>query len=66
MKLTIICSWCGVKIGEKDCDVLDENLPRITHSICQICSAKVFEDLERSNYKTTDNDRPKSTERRSA
>ena len=64
MKLTIICSWCGVKIGEKDCDVLDESLPRITHSICQVCSAKVLEDLKKSDGETTNNDQPKSTERR--
>ena len=64
MKLIIICSWCGVKIGEKDCDVLDESLPRITHSICQVCSAKVLEDLKKSDGETTNNDQPKSTERR--
>jgi len=64
MKLIIICSWCGVKIGEKDCDVLDESLPRITHSICQVCSAKVLEDLKKIDGKTTDNEQSKSTERR--
>jgi len=64
MKLIIICSWCGVKIGEKDCDVFDESLPRITHSICQVCSAKVLEDLKKSDGETTNNDQPKSNERR--
>ena len=49
MKLTIICSWCSGTIGEKDCDVLDESLPRITHSICQVCSVKVLEDLKQTD-----------------
>ena len=64
MKLTIICSWCSRIIGEKECDVLDESLPRITHSICQVCSAKVLEDLKKSDGKTTDSEQSKSTERR--
>ena len=54
MKLTIICSWCDAKIGEKDCGVLDESLPCITHSICQACCARVLECLEQSNCKTTE------------
>ena len=51
MKLIIRCSWCSRTMGEKYCEYLDENLPRITHSICRACSAKVLEDLERSNNK---------------
>lgn len=49
MKLIIICSWCGVKIGEKKCDVLEERLPRITHSICNECSAEVLNKLNQPN-----------------
>ncbi len=39
-------------------DVLDKSFPRITHSICQVCSAKVLEDLKKSDGKTTDNEQP--------
>ena len=48
MKLTIICSWCGVKIGEKECECLDESLSRITHSICSECHSKVIDDLKQT------------------
>ena len=60
MKLTIICSWCGVKIDKKDCDVLDQSLPRITHSICQTCCARVLECLEQPNDKITNSETLKS------
>lgn len=59
MKLIVICSWCKLIIRNKDCDHLDESLPRITHSICKTCYAKVFEDLERSSNTTTVNNQPK-------
>jgi hypothetical protein len=55
MKLTIICSWCGVKIGEKDCDFLDESLPRITHSICDECYAAVIDDLKQTDAPKQEN-----------
>jgi len=64
MKLTIICSWCNLTIGEKECECLDETLPRITHSICQTCCAKVLEDLKKSNIKATDNKQPEAMKRR--
>ena len=65
MKLTIICSWCGVKIGEKDCDALDENLPRITHSICEECSRKVLNDLNQTDTLKQENKSQITIERRS-
>lgn len=49
MKLQIVCSWCGLKIGEKDCDILDNDLPRITHSICDDCRTKVLKDLKQAD-----------------
>ena len=60
MKLTIICSWCGVKIGEKDCEYLDHTLPRITHSICSECKTKVLNDLKQSENDNR-NDKSKLT-----
>ena len=48
MKLEIVCSWCGEKIGEKECNVLDESLPLITHSICDECCDKVLGDLKQT------------------
>ena len=56
MKLTIICSWCGLTIGEKDCECLDESLPRITHSICKACCTKVLKSVEESNDNATHNE----------
>ena len=64
MKLEVICAWCQKHLSFKECANFDESLPRITHSICQVCSAKVLEDLKKSDGKTTDNEQPKSTERR--
>ena len=65
MKLTIICSWCGVKIGEKDCDVLDESLPRITHSICSECHSKVLDDLNQTDDRNRNDKSQLTIERRS-
>ena len=65
MKLTIICSWCGVKIGEKDCDTLDESLPRITHSICSECHSKVLDDLNQPDNQNRNDNLQFTIERRS-
>ena len=65
MKLTIICSWCGVKIGEKDCDFLDESLPRITHSICFECHSKVLNDLKQTDDRNRNDKSQLTIERRS-
>ena len=65
MKLTIICSWCGVKIGEKDCDFLDESLPRITHSICSECHSKVLDDLNQTDNHNLNDKSQLTFERRS-
>jgi hypothetical protein len=51
-------------MGTKKCEGLIREGPDITHSICQVCSAKVLEDLKKSDGKTTDSEQPKSTERR--
>ena len=65
MKLTIVCSWCSKTLGEKDCEYLDENFPRITHSICQICTAKVLEDLKQTDAPKEQNKSQLTIERRS-
>ena len=64
MKLKIVCSWCGVKIGEKDCDVLDDGLPNVTHSICDECRTKVLEDLKQTDNQSRKNKLQITIERR--
>ena len=65
MKLIVVCSWCGLKIGEKDCDVLDTRLPRITHSICDECKTKVLNDLKQSDNQNRNDKSQFTKERRS-
>jgi hypothetical protein len=65
MKLKIICSWCGVKIGEKDCDVLDDRLPNVTHSICDECKTEVLKDLKQTYNQSRKNKLQITIERRS-
>ena len=64
MKLEIVCSWCGAKIGEKECDVFNESLPRITHSICKKCRTKVLDDLKQSDESQRKDAIPLINERR--
>ena len=64
MKLIIVCSWCCVKIGEKECDFLDESLPRITHSICDECRIKVLDDLKQPDKNKREDESPLTIERR--
>ena len=64
MKLTIICSWCGAKIGEKECERLDERLPRITHGICPKCRAKVIEELKHEESENHEDESQLTIERR--
>ena len=58
MHLTIICSWCGADMGKKPCGAFNEELPRVTHSICFACKKDLETDLrkdlanESKNHKT--------------
>ena len=37
MKVKVQCAWCQRYMGTKECNNLDRNLPRVTHSICPAC-----------------------------
>lgn len=64
MKLEIVCSWCGAKIGEKECNVFNESLPRITHSICKKCRTKVLDDVKQRDESQREDGSPLTKERR--
>ena len=57
MHLTIICSWCGVDMGQKPCETFNEDLPRITHSICATCKKNLEKDLRRDLAKPNENNK---------
>jgi hypothetical protein len=45
--IIIKCSWCGTKIGTKECDKNDKNNGKISHGICDKCEKKVYADLDK-------------------
>jgi hypothetical protein len=64
MKLKIICGWCRKDMGTKTCKHFDEDLPRITHSICEKCRAKVLDDLKQTDESQRAHESPLTIERR--
>lgn len=65
MMLKIVCAWCSKTLSEKDCEYLDENLPRITHSICPECYSKVLDDLNQADIPSIKDKLQFTIERRS-
>jgi hypothetical protein len=65
MKIKRICAWCNRDMGWAIWENFDESLPRITHSICDECSTKVLNDLNRTEGKNQENKSQLTIERRS-
>jgi hypothetical protein len=44
-------------MGQKPCESFNEELPRITHSICAVCKKNLEADLQRDLAKHADNNK---------
>jgi hypothetical protein len=57
MHLAIICSWCGADMGKKLCEAFNEELPRVTHSICHACKKDLEKDLRKDPVNQSKNNK---------
>lgn len=45
--ITIKCAWCGIEMGNEECNKDDKANGEISHSICSDCKAKIYTDLDK-------------------
>ena len=46
MVFRVVCAWCGLQVGIKNCDIQGPVKEAVTHTICSDCRDKVLAAME--------------------
>ncbi len=63
MCITIKCAWCGLSMGNKECEGQIDKAYRISHSICPECKEKVMREID-EGFVQNPNNQNQNSERR--